>query len=94
MVKNCRLIDGEQPKFLARNSFGWKKYYDLTDIYNWLDQMLSRYPDDLTNYDIGKSHEKRNIRAVKLSRKSVRGFYLSIFTRNPLIIKYFIRGIP
>lgn len=36
--------------------------------------MLKQYPGELTNYNIGKSYEKRAIRAVKLSRKSVRSF--------------------
>lgn len=68
----CRLIDEEQPQFPSRASFGWQKYYDLTEIYKWLDQLLEDYPNDLTNYNIGKSYEKRTIRAVKLSRKIVR----------------------
>lgn len=79
LVFRCRLIDGEQPRFSTRASFGWKKYYDLDDIYNWLDQMIKRYPDELTNYDIGKSYEERTIRAVKFSRKSVGFFFVFCF---------------
>lgn len=66
------LIDAEQPESPSRATFGWRSYHDLGDIYKWLDQMLKQYPDELTNYNVGKSYEKRNIRAVKLSRKSVK----------------------
>lgn len=37
--------------------------------------MVVRYPNELTNYNVGQSYEKRMIRAVKLSRKSVRFIY-------------------
>lgn len=67
----CRLIDEEQPQSASRATFGWNRYYDLDEIYKWLDKMLQKYPNELTNYDIGNSYEKRTIRAVKLSRKSV-----------------------
>lgn len=68
---NCRLIDAEQPRFSSRATFGWKKYHELNDIYKWMDQLIKNHPDELTNYDIGKSYENRTIRAIKLSRKKV-----------------------
>lgn len=68
------MIDAEQPKFSSRATFGWKKYYDLNDIYKWMDQLIKSNPKELTNYDIGKSYENRTIRAVKLSRKEVSYF--------------------
>lgn len=68
---DCRLIDEEQPQSFSRATFGWKRYYGLQDIYKWMDQMIAQYPDELTNYNIGKSYEKRPFRAIKLSRKSV-----------------------
>ncbi|XP_055294989.1 zinc carboxypeptidase-like [Sitodiplosis mosellana] len=64
-----KLIDEEQPKISPRGTFGWDKYYDLPDIYNWLDELLQQYPDILTNYDVGTSYKNRTIRAVKLSKK-------------------------
>lgn len=66
-----RLIDEEQPKFSPRGTFGWEKYYDLPDIYSWLDQLLEEYPDTLSNHNIGKSYENRTIRAIKLSSGKV-----------------------
>lgn len=70
----CRLIDDEQPKYETRRTFGWEKYYDLTDIYRWLDQMLEEYPNILTNYDFGLSYENRTMRAIKLSKRKVKQF--------------------
>lgn len=61
------MIDEEQPALTSRASYGWKQYHTIDEIYDWLDQMTRRYPRELTNYNIGKTHEKRNIRAVKLS---------------------------
>lgn len=69
--QNFRLIDDEQPKFASRGTFGWEKYYDLHDIYSWLNQILEQYPNSLTNYNFGTSYENRTMRAVKLSMKKV-----------------------
>lgn len=64
-----RLIDEEQPDASTRAAYGWKQYYNINDMYEWLDSMLNQYPRELTNYNIGLTHEKRTIRAVKLSAK-------------------------
>lgn len=65
------MIDEEQPKNLARSGFGWKQYYDITEIYAWLDEMLEKYPNILTNYNYGISYENRTLRAIKVSHKKV-----------------------
>lgn len=67
--KKNRLIDDEQPAASTRAAFGWRQYYGITDIYEWLDQMLRRYPGELTSYNIGKTFEKRTIRGIKFSRQ-------------------------
>lgn len=67
-----RSIDEEQPKFIPRE-FGWTAYHPLETIYKWLYDKLAEYPDLLTVYTIGRSHENREIRAVKLSHKLVSG---------------------
>lgn len=74
------MIDEEQSEVSTRAAFGWKQYYKIDDIYEWLDQMLRRYPRELTNYNIGKTHEKRTIRAIKLSIRPER-----VKSRNKLI---------
>lgn len=67
-----RLIDDEQPVASTRAAFGWRQYYSLDDIYEWLDQMLRRFPNELTSYNIGKTFEKRTIRGIKFSRQPER----------------------
>lgn len=68
-----RLIDDEQPNDLDdAYDFGWKKYNDLDKIYKWLDHLLEKHPNVLTNYNYGTSYEGRTLRAVKVSHKKVR----------------------
>lgn len=65
-----RFIDNEQPRISA-STFGWKAYYRLETIYQWLDDQIRTYPKLLTNLTVGQSYEGRTIRAVKLSYKKV-----------------------
>lgn len=80
-----RLIDEEQPALTSRASYGWKQYHTIDEIYDWLDQMTRRYPRELTNYNIGKTHEKRNIRAVKLSYNPERVCSFEFFIKQKAI---------
>lgn len=72
--KTHRLLDEEQYKISMSGSagYGWKQYYKLCEIYDWLDQMLDKYPHLLTHYNYGKSYEGRPLRAVKISHKKVK----------------------
>lgn len=79
----CRLIDEEQKSMLTETSFGWKKYYYITDIYMWLDQMIKKHPKVLSNYNYGQSYENRTLRAVKVSHNTVS------FTTIKIISKIF-----
>ncbi|XP_031627768.1 zinc carboxypeptidase-like [Contarinia nasturtii] len=64
------LIDEEQSDGASsRAAFGWNRYNTLKEINDWMDEMLRQYPSVLTNYDIGRSYEKRTIRALKLSTR-------------------------
>lgn len=63
-----RFIDNEQPRIYS-SVFGWKAYYRLGTIYEWLDEQIEKYPQLLTNLTVGKSYQGRAIRAVKLSHK-------------------------
>lgn len=69
-VEFSRFIDSEQPRIYS-SAFGWKAYYRLEIIYQWLDEQIKQYPTLLTNLTVGKSYEGRTIRAVKLSHKKV-----------------------
>lgn len=73
-----RLIEEEQVPTMERShdfGFGWNRYNDLNAIYKWLDQLLEKYPNVLTNYVYGKSYEGRPLRAVKVSHKKVLASY-------------------
>lgn len=72
MIILFRLIDEEQNESVNfGGDFGWKKYNDLDTIYGWLDDLVKKYPDIITNYNYGKSYEGRPLRAVKVSHKKV-----------------------
>lgn len=54
----------------ANEDFGWRAYYPLENIYNWLDTIVSKYPKQATAIVAGRTYEGREIRGVKLSYKS------------------------
>lgn len=68
-----RLIDAEQSPVVSNPlpEFGWKQYHNLSTIYNWLDKMLLKYPNVLSNCNYGKSYEGRPLRAITVSHKKV-----------------------
>lgn len=72
------LIDAEKPSGKRRAAYSWDEYYDLTEIYAFLDQLLEQHPDKLTNVNYGTSYENRTLRAVKLSNKKVSGLIKNI----------------
>lgn len=51
--------------------FDWESYHTLDEIYAWLDQLLLDYPTILSPVTVGYTYEGREIRAVKLSHKTV-----------------------
>lgn len=65
-----RLIDDEQVSSRDSGTFGWKQYYELAEIYEWLDNIFSTYPDVTEEFSIGKSYEGRDIRGIKISHGS------------------------
>lgn len=71
------MIDSEKSDTTRRAGYGWEEYYDLTDVYAWLDEILEQHPDKLTNYNYGTSYENRTLRAVKLSNKKVSGKFMA-----------------
>lgn len=48
------------------HSFDWNSFYRLSDIYNWLDDLVQSFPKELQLITIGKSFENRDIIAVRL----------------------------
>ncbi|CAD6999794.1 unnamed protein product [Ceratitis capitata] len=72
MVSNVQsLIDGEQSTRSTDDdsSFGWTRYYPLSAIEAFLDDILTKYPSVTSAIDIGTSYEGRKIRGIKISYK-------------------------
>ncbi|XP_070144485.1 zinc carboxypeptidase-like [Drosophila kikkawai] len=74
MISNVQeLIDSEKEadsRASADESFGWKKYSTLAEIYAWLDGILAAYPTVTEEFIVGQSYEGRTIRGIKISYKS------------------------
>ncbi|TMW44837.1 hypothetical protein DOY81_010087 [Sarcophaga bullata] len=74
MINNVQaLIDNEvyAGRSMPDNEeFGWKRYYQLHEINNWLDGILTMYPEVTEGFEIGKSYENRTIRGIKISHKA------------------------
>lgn len=45
----------------------WDKYYDLSQINNWLDELAANYPDIVTTIIMGQSNENREIKGIKIN---------------------------
>lgn len=88
------MIDEQQPAVAPRESFGWKKYYDLEEIYNFLDQLIEQYSKILTNIDYGKSYENRTLRAIKVSHKPVNLKVIQLRLRYIYSILFLVQGKP
>ncbi|XP_065357625.1 zinc carboxypeptidase-like [Calliphora vicina] len=67
------LEEESQPETFAmerrRIEMDWSQYHDLPVIYNWLQKLTSKNRRLITPYVIGRSYERRQIRAVKISAK-------------------------
>lgn len=64
-----KLIDNEKKKKYTRNnakSMGWDEYYDLEDIYAWLDDLTAEFPE-VSIIEGGTSYEGRIIKGIKIS---------------------------
>lgn len=56
---------------MLSSEFSLTQYNNLSVIYEWLDNLLERRPNVVTNYVYGKSYENRPLRAIKVSHKPV-----------------------
>ncbi|XP_059619302.1 zinc carboxypeptidase-like [Phlebotomus argentipes] len=64
-----QLIDQENPLVRPR-AFGWTAYYRVHEIYAWLDHIIEEFPQQVTGFVAGRSHEGRDIRGLKISYKA------------------------
>lgn len=63
----CSKIDAESAQKLSRAGFSWTGYYNLHDIYNWMDSLPSKHPGKITIMSAGSTFHERDIKAVKIS---------------------------
>merc|ERR1719499_2798309 len=50
----------------------WNNYHRLDSIYSWMDSMSSRFPDKVKVHVIGRTHEGREIRVVRIGKRNRR----------------------
>ncbi|XP_055308598.1 zinc carboxypeptidase-like [Sitodiplosis mosellana] len=68
LTPNIQSVIEKQLQAGSKNlHFGWKNYYNVSTIYAWLDDLLQKHPNILTNYNFGTSYEGRPLRAIKVS---------------------------
>ncbi|XP_028167844.1 zinc carboxypeptidase-like [Ostrinia furnacalis] len=48
----------------------WDAYYELDDIYAWIDDLVATYPTVASTIEGGTSHEGRTIKGIKISHGS------------------------
>lgn len=51
-------------------AINWSQYWPLEAHYAWLDELVAQYPNIVTPFSIGNSHEGRPIRGITISYKS------------------------
>ncbi|KAJ8686600.1 hypothetical protein QAD02_022394 [Eretmocerus hayati] len=67
LVENVqKLIDEENPQ-IETSEFGWKKYYTLEQIYDWLESLQKKYPGKVEVVIGGSTYEGRDIKGIKIS---------------------------
>lgn len=76
---------------VSEEIFGWKTYYPLETIYEWIDLILEKYPNVTYPIYAGKTYENRAVRGVKISYKKgnpgifIEGYNL-VLVQKPLNI--------
>ncbi|XP_059047421.1 uncharacterized protein LOC131842868 [Achroia grisella] len=65
-----RVFDMQTVKaYIRRNmdSFDWRGFYRLDDIYNWLKDLNKMYPTEIQLQSIGRTYENRDILTVRVA---------------------------
>ena len=63
--KNLREV---QPIGTDLKNFDWNHFYHLETIYEWMEHMTAKFPNDLTLLDMGNSTQGVPIKGLKLAR--------------------------
>lgn len=58
----------KKPKATDMN---WENYYTPQEIFDWMDSLVADFPGVVTVETIGESYEKRPMKLLKISKKTV-----------------------
>jgi hypothetical protein len=47
--------------------FDYSKFHTLDEIYDWIDQLATQYPNYISVFNISRSYENRYLKAFKIS---------------------------
>lgn len=73
MYTNFSWIDKEKQTNLMRSKIGdgyWTKYHNWDEIKNWMGNIVKQHPKVASAVVVGKTYERRTIRAIKISYKT------------------------
>jgi len=56
----------------SSSAMSWTSYHRLDSIYSWMDALQSRYPSKVKVHVIGRTHEGREIRVVRVGNRNRR----------------------
>lgn len=58
-----------KPADTPGSQFDWSNYFQLSTIYNWMDDLVEKH-DFLSTFTIGNSFDGVAIKGIKLSKKT------------------------
>uniref|UniRef100_A0A1I8MVE3 Peptidase M14 domain-containing protein n=1 Tax=Musca domestica TaxID=7370 RepID=A0A1I8MVE3_MUSDO len=72
MISDLQSLIDEEQAYNGDDSdeFNWTRYYELEDIYKFLDKILAKYLTVTEPFTIAQSYEGRPVRGIKISYKT------------------------
>ncbi|XP_028167851.1 zinc carboxypeptidase-like [Ostrinia furnacalis] len=67
---NAQKIPAENARSSRLGSYSWDRYYSLSEIHAWLDELETTYPDYVKTVTVGRSYEGREIKGVVIDLKA------------------------
>lgn len=55
------------PKKQGKATLDWTRYWNLEEIYSWMDSLMEEYAGIVSSFSIGKSYEGREIRGLRIN---------------------------
>ncbi|KAM3960500.1 uncharacterized protein ACR2FA_005409 [Aphomia sociella] len=60
------------------HSLTWDRYHTLDEIYAWLDELATAYPDIVTPVVMGRSVENREIKGIVINYTPIGNYYIGV----------------